>query len=343
MVVLIVYPVSFINPEKGMLFFRGSDVTELAQSSDFESILHHLVHGRLPTKDEHTRLLSSMAHLRKVAPGFVLPSSGKASDCMSAVLKLSQNIDDIKEELDLDLHDTLLAMVSLSPVIIANSWRECDGLELIEPRTDLNHSSNFIWMLTGSLPQDQDLKDFETTLILHMDDPDNPSLSALEREINAGASISKALSSALLIHENPLHHGAGLRAMRMVEDISDPTKVKAKLSERLDSEQRIFGIGHRIYRAIDPRAVVLRNILKRRASGTKHEKLYKLVEKVATVGPSLARERKGLTLYPNVDLYNAAVYTTLGIPAELNTALFAMARTAGWMAHILDWKAASSK
>jgi citrate synthase len=198
-------------------------------------------------------------------------------------------------------------------------------------------------MFTGSLPQVQDLKDFETTLILHMDDPDNPSLSALEREINAGASISEALSSALLIHRDPLHHGAGLRAMMMIEDIANPIMVRAKLLERLDSEQRIFGIGHRIYRTIDPRAVVLRNILKRRASGTKHEQLYKLVEKVATVGPSLARERKGLTLYPNVDLYNAAVYTTLGIPAELNTALFAMARTAGWMAHILDWKAALSK
>jgi len=342
-VVLIVYPVSFINPEKGMLFFRGSDATELAQSSDFESVLYHLVHGRLPTKEEHAKLLSSMAHLRKAAQGFVFPGSGKASDCMSAVLKLSQNIDTMKEELDLDLHDTLLAMVSLSPVIIANSWRECDGLELIEPRTDLNHSSNFIWMLTGSLPQAQHLRDFETTLILHMDDPDNPSLSALKHEINAGALISEALSSALLIHGNPLHHGAGLKAMMMIEDIANPTMVRTKLLERLDSGQRIFGIGHRIYRTIDPRAVVLRNILKKRASGTKHEKLYKLVEKVATVGPSLARERKGLTLYPNVDLYNAAVYTTLGIAAELNTALFAMARTAGWMAHILDWKAALSK
>jgi len=337
------YPVSFINPEKGMLFFRGSDAAELAQSSDFESVLHHLVHGRLPTREEHARLLSSMAHLRKAAPGFVFPDSGKASDCMSAVLKLGQNIDDMKEELDLDLYDTLLAMVSLIPVTIAKSWRECEGLGLIEPRTDLNHTANFIWMFTGSLPQAQDLKDFESTLILHMDDPDNPSLSALEREINAGASVSEALSSALLIHGDPLHHGAGLRAMMMIEDIGDPNMVRAKLSERLDSGQRIFGIGHRIYRTIDPRAVVLRDILKKRASGTKHEQLYKLVEEVASVGPSLARERKGLTLHPNVDLYNAAVYATLGIPPELNTSLFAMARTAGWMAHILDWKAAPSK
>jgi citrate synthase len=249
----------------------------------------------------------------------------------------------IRTELRLDQFETLLTMVALTPIVIANSWRECEKLELIESRTDLKHVANFIWMLTGSLPPTQDLKDLETTVILHMDDPDNPSLSTLELEINAGASISKALGSALLIHGDPLHHGAGQRAMKMIEDIADPTMVKAKLLERLDSGRRIFGIGHRIYRTIDPRAVVLRNILKRRASGTKHERLYKLVEKVATVGPSLARERKGLTLHPNVDLYNAAVYTTLGIPAELNTALFAMARTAGWMAHILDWKAASGK
>ena len=129
----------------------------------------------------------------------------------------------------------------------------------------------------------------------------------------------------------------------MIEDIADSTMVRAKLAKRLDSGQRIFGIGHRIYRTIDPRAVILRDILRKRASGTRHDQFYKLVEEVASVGPSLARERKGLTLHPNVDLYNAAVYTTLGITAELNTSLFAMARIAGWMAHILDWKAALSK
>ncbi len=315
----------------------------MALDYDFESILYLLVHSHIPSTEQHDDFVSSIVRLRESAMETLGWESVPKGDCMSALIWLNESLTTIRTELRLDQFETLLTMVALTPIVIANSWRECKKLELIEPRTNLKHVANFIWMLTESLPPTQDLKDLETTVILHMDDPDNPSLSALEREISAGASFSDALGSALLIHGDPLHHGAGLGAMKMIEDIADPTMVRAKLSERLDSGQRIFGIGHRIYRTIDPRAVVLRNIFKKRTSGTKHEQLYRLVEEVASVGPSLARERKGLTLYPNVDLYNAAVYTTLGIPAELNTALFAMARTAGWMAHILDWKAAQGK
>ena len=336
-------PISRIDPEEGQLFFRGLSVADLALDYDFESILYLLVHSRLPSAEQHDNLVFSITHLRESAMETLNLGSIQKGDCMSALIWLSESLSTIRTKLRLNQFETLLTMVALTPIVIANSWRECEKLELIEPRTGLKHVANFIWMLTGSLPRTQDLKDLETTVILHMDDPDNPSLSVLEREVKAGVSLSEALSSALLIHGNPLHHGAGLRAMRMIEDIGNPTKVSAKLSERLDSGQRIFGIGHRIYRTIDPRAVILGDILKRRASGTKHEQLYKLVEEVASIGPSLARERKGLTLHPNVDLYNAAVYTTLGIPAKLNTSLFAMARTAGWMAHILDWNGAPIK
>ena len=336
-------PISRIDPKEGQLFFRGTKVADLALNYDFESILYLLVHSRIPSAEQHDDLVSSIIRLRESA--METPSLGSLpnGNCMSALMWLGENIDTIRTELRLNRFDALLTMVALTPIVIANSWRECEGLELIEPRMDLKHVVNFLWMFTGSLPPTQGLKDFETTLILHMDDPDNPSLSALEREIIAGASLSESLSSALSIHGDPLHHGAGLRAMMMIEDIADPTMVRAKLSERLDSGQRIFGIGHRIYRTVDPRAVVLRNILKKRVLETKHDQLYRLVEEVASVGPSLVHERKGVTLHPNVDLYNAAVYTTLGIPAELNTSLFAMARTAGWMAHILDWKGAPSK
>ena len=336
-------PISRIDPEEGQLFFRGLNVANLALDYDFESILYLLIHSSLPSAEQHDDLVSSIIRLRESAMETLSLGSEQKGDCMSALVWLSENLNTIRMELRLDQFETLLTMVALTPIVIANSWRECEKLKLIEPRTDLNHVANFIWTLTGSLPATQDLKDFETTVILHMDDPDNPSLSALERGVKAGVSLSEALGSALLIHGDPLHHGAGLRAMKMIEDIADRTMVRAKLAERLDSGQRIFGIGHRIYRTIDPRAVVLRKILKKRASGTRHDQLYKLVEEVASVGPSLARERKGLTLHPNVDLYNAAVYTTLGITAELNTSLFAMARTAGWMAHILDWKATPSR
>ena len=172
-----------------------------------------------------------------------------------------------------------------------------------------------------------------------MDDPDNPSLAALESTYAASGSISEATVAALDKHVGPLHHGAGAEAMRMIIETEGQPEVSSLLADRLERGEKLFGLGHRIYRTIDPRAKVLRGLLKRRGEvDERWAKRLANIEEIARFGSRLILERKGKVVHPNVDLYNASVYESFGIPYWLNTELFAIARSAGWAAHIYEWQ-----
>jgi citrate synthase len=317
-------PISRIDPSINQLFFRGLNATELASTSDFESVLYLLVHGCLPTVDQRDELENRMVELR-----------GFYSRDIPTLNALVQVLDTIRDEQGLSLFDTLLAFVSLCPIIIANQFTKIQGRKAEEPNDNLGLAANFLWMVRGIEPTRTDLDDFQTSLILPMDDPDNPSLTVLYQTLREGE-VSDALLAALKEHVGPLHHGAGTQAMAMLEEIQKPDNVREYLDKRVKSGGKIFGLGHRIYRGIDPRAVVLREMLERRTLKTRNEWLLHVSDAVAREGKLLLSEYKGIQVFPNIDLYNAAVNFTFGFPPELNTSLFAISRSAGWIAHIWE-------
>ena len=192
-------------------------------------------------------------------------------------------------------------------------------------------------MVRGISQMQQEVWDFQTSLILPMDDPKNPSLSALGEALGE-SDVTEALLAALRAHVGPLHHGAGALAMAMFEEIQKPENALEYLEKRIKSGGKIFGLGHRIYKGIDPRAVVLRKMLERRTMQTCDEWILHVSDAVAREGRLLLAKHKGIDAFPNIDLYNAAVYFTFGLHPELNTSLFAVSRAAGWMAHILELK-----
>ena len=204
------------------------------------------------------------------------------------------------------------------------------------PARNLGYAANVLHML-GCTTRLDDVRDFESCLMLHMGDPDNPSLSALTETLENGGTPGEALIAALQKHVDPTHHGAGTEAMKMVFALKDQEDIHAALQKRLKEGDRIYGLGHRIYRTIDPRAVFLKGLLTKRATGTELQWLPDKIQSIAVEGASVLKEMKGITVYPNVDLYNAAVYLTFGIDIRFNTFLFAISRVAGWMAHILEW------
>ncbi len=228
-------------------------------------------------------------------------------------------------------------MVSAFPAILVNSWRSIQGLDTIPPREDMGHAENILYMLDVESTR-KNIKDFESALILHMDDPENPSLSALCSTLIAGGHSTNALRAALEKHTHPLHHGAGSHAMRMVYELRDTGDVRTALEARIANGNRIFGLGHRIYRTIDPRARYLRAMLNERTRDTDLEWLPKRISEIATEGAEILHQTKRKVVFPNVDLYNAAVYLTLGIDPAFNTQLFAISRIAGWTAHITEWR-----
>ncbi len=318
-------PISRIDSITNQLYFRGISATELARTSDFESVLYLLVHGSLPTIQQREQLVRKMKEFRQFYKKDI-----------QSLNEVVNNLDTLRDKHGLDLYETLLTFVTMCPIVIANQLARSQDREAEDAQDELGHAANFLWMVRGILPMQTDVIDFQTSLILHMDDPDNPSLTALQQKLDDGE-VSDALLAALSEHIGPLHHGAGTQAMIMFEEIQKPDNVREYLKERLKSGRKIFGLGHRIYRGIDPRAAVLREILERRTMKTCDEWILHVSDGVAREGKMLLLQHKGVHVFPNADLYNAAVYFTFGLQPELNTSLFAVSRAAGWMAHILEY------
>ena len=318
-------PISRIDSTTNQLFFRGINVTSLAKDSDYESVVYLLMHGSLPSEKKRDEIRARLIEFRNLY-----------SKEMVSIQSLARNLDTIKDQNSLETEDVLLAFVSLSVIVAAYSFTDSKGLPKTKPNPNLDHAENILWMIYGNDASYQDVSDFQSCLILHMDDPDNPSLTALSKVLGDGGSISQAMSSALIEHVSELHHGAGTEAMKMFNDIKNLENIKDYLKHRITNGNKIFGMGHRIYRGFDPRAVFLKEMLQRRAIDTNNKWLINIIEEVASEGTTLLSELKGIQAHPNVDLYNAATYSTFGFPLEFNTTLFALARVAGWSAHILE-------
>ncbi|TFH08077.1 MAG: citrate/2-methylcitrate synthase [Candidatus Thorarchaeota archaeon] len=318
-------PISRIDSSTNQLFFRGINAIELAKESDYESVLYLLIHGSLPSTKQRDEIVTKMTAFRNLY-----------SKDMDSLQSLAANFDKMKREHSLEWEDSFLAFVSLSAVVAAASLMKTRGLEYQMPNSDLGFAANFLLMSIGKEPSPQDIRDFQSCLILHMDDPDNPSLTGLSKVISENNSISMGLTTALTEHVGVLHHGAGTEAVRMFEEAVNSETIVGYLRQRIQDGNKIFGMGHRIYRGFDPRALFLKGMLHRRALKTENEWLIEVIEKVTLEGSSLLSELKGIQAYPNVDLYNAATYATFGYPPEFNTTLFALARVAGWSAHIRE-------
>jgi citrate synthase len=319
--------ISRIDSSLNRLFFRGLSATSLCAKYDFEAVLFLLINGHLPSANELAEMSEQMIEFRKFYAGKV-----------TSLANLAKSLDQLRSKQDLSHYEILITFVSLAPLIAANGLQSQYSYSIEKPQSSLGHVSNFLWMTKRKLPNNEDVHDFQSSLILHMDDPSNPSLTALIESINDGKTISEALLAAYTTHLGPLHHGAGTEAMKMffeMKNTADPAKY---LRDRLSSGGKIFGLGHRIYTGKDPRAEILEEILIRRTKGTKNEWLLDVIEHVKQDGYSLLKEVKGVEVYPNIDLYNAAVYFSLGYPPEFNTDLFAVARAAGWIAHIIESK-----
>ena len=319
-------PISRIDQTTNQLFFRGINAVDLARTTDYESVLFLLVNGDLPTNSQKKKLIHQMNKFRELY----------TEDILTLEL-LIDRLSGFRREHNLNLHDTLLTYVSLSPTVVANQFAQSQNMDVKKTDKKLGHAENFLWMIRGIPQMKSEVRDLQTALILPMDDPDNPSLSALTKALENGDE-SDALRAALKAHIGPLHHGAGTLAMKMFEEIQKPDDAKQYLEKRVSSGEKIYGLGHRIYRGIDPRAVVLREMLERRTIKTCDEWILHVSDAVAREGKLLLSKHKGIDAFPNIDLYNAAVYFTFGFPYEQNTSLFAISRAAGWMAHILELK-----
>ena len=336
--------ISDIDGEKGRLSYRGYDIRELAQNSTFEETALLLLDGRLPKQDEldeFDRQLRAERRLKYKIRTIMknLPTSGHPMEMLqTAVASLGMFYggeevlsDGIKGN-DVDyIHSMSVKIISRMATIVAMWEHIRNGYDPIEPRDDLTHAENFLYMLDGKEPDPLKVKIMDACLVLHAEHTINASTFAAMVCGSTLASPFLVIAAAIGTLAGPLHGGANQRVVEMLREIGRPENVNSWLDKKLAKKEVVWGMGHREYKTKDPRAIVLQKMMVEwgEAQGTLSplfETALKLEEACEEVlGP------KGV--YPNVDYYSGILYTEMGIAPDQFTPIFAVSRVAGWLAH----------
>jgi len=327
---------SYIDGEAGRLFYRGYDIHPLASKGSFAEALYLLWYGELPTRAELVVFRGLLARERRL-PGELIgvlrqmPTDATPMSALRTTVSVLGELDadagDNSREANLRKAGRLVAML---PVAVAANHRLRRGEEPVPPDPELGLAADFLRMLTGEAPVDAAADALDTSLLLYLEHGFNASTFACRVVASTLADLHAALTAGVAALSGPLHGGANEHAMRMLEEIGGVEEVDGYLDRELGAGHKIMGFGHRVYRTEDPRSTHLREMSKRLGASTGDASWYELSRAVETA----MRERKGL--YCNVDFYCATVYRSLGIPLDLFTPLFALGRTGGWAAHVME-------
>jgi len=330
-----------IDGQAGKLYYRGYSIEDLAAHSDFEEVVSLLLNDRLPGLAELEEFRARMRGARALHPKILemikgFPPEGKPMELLQSVMAyLSGYIEHkIEHSAYCNCRQTLHQVAQLATVTAA--WhRFRRGLPDVKPRADLSHGANFLYMLRGEAPDEEEGRIMDTCLLLHAEHGFNASTFTARVVASTVSTCYASVSAAIGALRGPLHGGANERVLAMLEEIGSVEKVEAWVKRALAGKVKIMGMGHRVYKAKDPRSVVMEGFLEtlsRTKGDSRHLDMLRKIEALATAD----FESRGKKIYPNVDFFSGSVYALLGIPTELYTPIFAVARIAGWLAHVLE-------
>lgn len=333
---------SLVNGAEGKLVYEGYPIEELAENALFEEVAFLLWNGRLPNKAELESLRSTIATEAALPKEMIaqLKSWPVKADPMAmlrtAVSALAM-YDKDSEDNSVEANRRKAIRLTGQITTICAAWdRIRKGEEPIAPRKDLNLSQNFIYMLSGNEPDATASEAINVYLVLLAEHGMNASTFASRVTVATGSDMHSGIVSGIGTLKGPSHGGANAEAMHMFLEIGDPNNVDAWFKKNIkEGDRRIMGIGHRIYKALDPRAAILESKAKALAESSGNEKWFQIAKKLADAARAdqYFIERK---LFPNVDYYSAIVLYTIHLDVDMFTPLFAMARVVGWSAHIIE-------
>jgi citrate synthase len=323
--------------ENGVLTYGGINVDDLADYSSFEEVVYLLWNHQLPTAEQLAEfskelnenalipqeLISQMKQLplEDTHPMAVLRT------CISTLSLYDKEADKLDK---LSNYKKAVRLQAKIPTIVAAYSRICAGEEPVMPKAELSFSANFLYMLTEEEPDQTSEQAFNKALVLHADHELNASTFTSRVCVATLSDIYSGITAAIGALKGPLHGGANEQVMKMLLEIDQIERIEPYLHKAFDNKEKIMGFGHRVYKYGDPRAKHLREMSKQLAVITGEDKWYQ----ISTLIESILKEEKGLL--PNVDFYSATVYHYLGIPSKLFTPIFAISRTSGWIAHIME-------
>jgi citrate synthase len=327
---------SDIDGKLGRLSYVGYDINDLAASSTFEEVVYLLHRLRLPTTDELDEITEQLVSEREVSKFLaeLLPTLARQTSPMSmlrtSISAASAYDPDSSDQSSEANYRKAIRLIAKAPTLIATYHRQRSGLELVPANPKLPHAANFLAMLKGEEPDQDDARALDVTLVLYADHTMNASTFTARVIASTLSDMHSAITGAIAALKGPLHGGANEEAFRMLEEIDDPDGAESYVKDRLARKQKIMGFGHRVYKTEDPRATHLRRLSREVGERCGETRWYEISERVEKV----VMDEKGL--YPNVDFYAASVYHSLGIPTDLMTPIFALARMAGWTAHVRE-------
>lgn len=323
---------------EGQLVYLGYDIDELAGKVSFEEVTYLLWHKRLPNQTELDEFREQLGNERELPEGVIeflrtAPKDAAPMDVMRTAISMLGLYDkgEVTGEETLSLNQSrALSITAKIGVIAAYYHRFRQGLPIPALRKDLGEAAHFLYLLNGEAPGPEASQTLDMAYVLHADHGFNASTFSSRVTASTLSDIYSAMVAAIGTLKGPLHGGANEGVIRMLQEIGEPENVDPWVEEALAEKRKIMGIGHRVYKVLDPRAPHLKHMASRLTEELGEPKWLKMSERIAEV----MKERKGLNA--NVDFYSATVYYSLGIPTDMFTPIFAIARTAGWTAHVLE-------
>ncbi len=336
--------ISLIDGNLGELSYRGHDIHDLATFSTYEEVAYLLLYGNLPKSSQLAEFSSRLVSERDLPDEIIdvlqkIPKISTSMDVLQSTVSLLAGFDpELSDESKEANCRKAMRLIAKLPTVVASWDRIRKSLQPISPDKKLSRAANFLYMLKGEVPDNETARDLDVCLILHAEHTFNASTFTARVVASTKAHMYASVAAATGALAGDLHGGANSKVMKNLLEIDDPSKVEDWVKKQLDQGKRIMGMGHAIYKTIDPRADILRHMAERLARKTGKTKWYLMTRKIEEVTKVEFKKRKGRDIYPNVDLYSPSVYYVIGIMPDLYTSVFAVSRIAGWTAHILEEK-----
>ena len=341
--------VSFIDGEKGVLIYRGYRIEQLAENSNFLEVAYLLLNGLLPKRETMAAFEQEVLAARQI-PEFVLgsltgwPKDATPMDVLQASVPLLAMADpDVDENTRAANIRMAIRLISRLPVLVAAWHRIRQDLDPLDSDESLSHAANFLWLLQGKKPDDEMARDLDTCLILHADHTFNASTFACREVVSTRAHMYAGVTAGIGALSGSLHGGANAQVMKMLLEVESQTDIPGWVTARLDRGERIMGMGHAVYKTMDPRARFLKDMARRLGEKTGQKRWHELSTAIEKAGLEAFAKKGKTDIQPNVDFYSAPVYHIMGIPRDLMTTIFAMSRVAGWCSHIIEEKFAEAQ
>jgi len=332
---------SRVDGEKGELIYRGYDIADIGERISYEEVIHLLWNGDLPTVGQLASIQTALESERELPPRLLeimnaIPPEAHPMAVLRTVVSALGLVDADADNLDLEaVRAKAVRLTAVLPTIVAAWERTRNEKSPLQPRADLGHAANFLYMLDGEEPNPDAVTALNAYLVMLADHGFNASTFACRVTTGTLADIYSAITSGLGTLKGASHGGANQRAMEQFIEASEAGDVESWYAEARQSGKRIMGIGHRVYKVEDPRAKILRPMAERLAQSSGKGHWYDVARRIE----KLARQDEYFVernLYANVDYYSAVALYMIGLPVDQFTCVFAMSRIAGWTAHVIE-------